>query len=132
MSISSPAVTSRLRIGRLAAETGVSTRSLRYYEQQGLLDAQRTQGGHRTYGVESVARVAWIQRFYSAGLCSAKIAELLPYVSGCRPDDGDAAAPQLGLRELLRVELDRVDRNLAELGRSRDELARLVELDIAH
>ena len=38
-----------MRIGELARRTGVSVRSLRYYETQGLLRSDRTPGGHREY-----------------------------------------------------------------------------------
>ena len=39
-----------MRIGVLAVRSGVSVRSLRYYETQGLLASCRTGGGHREYG----------------------------------------------------------------------------------
>ncbi|WP_199550512.1 MerR family DNA-binding transcriptional regulator, partial [Streptomyces sp. N35] len=39
-----------MKIGQLSAETGVSVRLLRYYEEQGLLASARTPGGHRGYG----------------------------------------------------------------------------------
>ncbi|MFJ6456207.1 MerR family DNA-binding transcriptional regulator [Paenarthrobacter sp. NPDC091669] len=41
-----------MRIGELATKTSVSVRSLRYYEQQGLLKPQRTASGHRDYATE--------------------------------------------------------------------------------
>ncbi|MCZ9346802.1 MerR family transcriptional regulator, partial [Streptomyces sp. TRM76130] len=77
-----------MRIGELARRTGVSERSLRYYEQQGLLSAARTPGGHREYPEGAVERVRRIQELYAAGLYSAKIAELLPCM---RDSDGGPA-----------------------------------------
>lgn len=38
-----------MRIGEVAAATGVSVRSLRYYEEQELLEAERSSGGHRNW-----------------------------------------------------------------------------------
>ncbi|MCD5354423.1 MerR family DNA-binding transcriptional regulator [Kineosporia mesophila] len=38
-----------MRIGELADRTAVSIRSLRYYEEQGLLPPERNDGGRRTY-----------------------------------------------------------------------------------
>ncbi|TVU59258.1 MerR family DNA-binding transcriptional regulator [Paenarthrobacter nitroguajacolicus] len=38
-----------MRIGELSTRTGVSVRSLRYYEQQLLVEPQRTSAGHRIY-----------------------------------------------------------------------------------
>ena len=67
-----------MRIGELARRTGVSERSLRYYEQQGLLAADRTPGGQRDYPERAVDRVIRIQELFAAGLHSKKIARLLP------------------------------------------------------
>lgn len=67
-----------MRIGDLAHTTGVSVRSLRYYEQQELLAAERTSGGHRSYGKGAADRVRLIQRLFAAGLSSRSIAALLP------------------------------------------------------
>ncbi|AEW99600.1 putative transcriptional regulator (plasmid) [Streptantibioticus cattleyicolor NRRL 8057 = DSM 46488] len=56
-----------MRIGELARRSGVSERSLRYYEQQGLLRSQRTPGGQREYGDWAVDRVIRVQALYAAG-----------------------------------------------------------------
>ncbi|MEU3620874.1 MerR family transcriptional regulator [Amycolatopsis coloradensis] len=71
-----------MRIGELAERTGVSVRSLRYYETEGLLRPDRSGNGLPDVHEADIARVLLIQLFYSAGLCSGKIAELLPCVSG--------------------------------------------------
>jgi predicted site-specific integrase-resolvase len=55
-------------IGELAERTGVSQRSLRYYEQQGLLSAERDAYGYRRYGPDSVRAVARIRALLAAGL----------------------------------------------------------------
>lgn len=67
-----------MRIGELAALTGVSVRSLRYYEHQGLLDPKRSLAGHRLYTVEDQALVEQIQELFQAGFCSSVIQDLLP------------------------------------------------------
>lgn len=67
-----------LSVGRLAEATGVSTRSLRYYEEQGLIESQRTESGHRRFDPEAVERVVLIQRLFSAGLSSREIGPVLP------------------------------------------------------
>ncbi|MFD4640211.1 MerR family transcriptional regulator [Lentzea sp. NPDC058436] len=67
-----------MRIGELAARTGVSRRSLRYYEQQGLFVSTRSPSGQRFYEDEHVRLVRLIQTFFAAGLTSATVAELLP------------------------------------------------------
>ncbi|MFD9291795.1 MerR family transcriptional regulator [Streptomyces sp. NPDC060030] len=109
-----------MRIGELARRTGVSERSLRYYETQGILRADRTPGGHRDYPEGAVDRVIRIQEFYAAGLCSSKIAELLPCVRDT--DGGPSAIATPRLVGDLTLERDRIDRKIAELRRSREVL----------
>ncbi|MFC3997975.1 MerR family transcriptional regulator [Nocardiopsis sediminis] len=103
-----------MRIGELARRTGVSVRSLRYYEEQGLLTSQRTPGGHRDYADDAVERVDRIQCLYSAGLCSSKISELLPCIL-----DHERGAPAPDLVDLLTVERRRIDGMMAQLAESR-------------
>ncbi|WP_262401312.1 MerR family transcriptional regulator [Actinomadura sp. CNU-125] len=103
-----------MRIGELASKTGVSVRSLRYYEQQGLLAAERSSSGQRHYPEGAVERVRLIQRLFTAGLSSRTIAELLPCVVDGR------ATPELLAR--LAAERERIDRQVAELVGTRDQL----------
>ncbi|MFE9726904.1 MerR family transcriptional regulator [Streptomyces sp. NPDC005794] len=109
-----------MRIGELARRTGVSERSLRYYETQELLTADRTPGGHRDYPEGAVDRVIRIQEFYAAGLCSSKIAELLPCVRDADGGPSEIATPRLVSD--LSLERDRIDRKIDELRRSREVL----------
>lgn len=106
-----------MKIGELAERTGVSVRSLRYYEQQSLLAAERTSGGHRVYPERAVDRVIRIQELYAAGLTSAQIDEILPCM---RDSDGGPAehATPLLVEELCRHR-ERIDRQIAELHRAR-------------
>ncbi|WP_435108650.1 MerR family transcriptional regulator [Nocardiopsis synnemataformans] len=67
-----------MRIGEVAERAGVSRRSLRYYEQQGLIEVRRSPSGQRLYEEDHVRRVRLIQTFYAAKLTSATIAELVP------------------------------------------------------
>jgi DNA-binding transcriptional MerR regulator len=67
-----------MRIGELSARTGASRRSLRYYEQQGLLISSRSPSGQRYYEDDHVQRVALIQTFLAAGMSSRTIAEMVP------------------------------------------------------
>ncbi|SDP36596.1 DNA-binding transcriptional regulator, MerR family [Nakamurella panacisegetis] len=67
-----------MRIGELSARTGVSQRSLRYYEQQGLLSSRRAASGQRHFEDAHVIRVHLIQEFLAAGLCTRTIAGMVP------------------------------------------------------
>ncbi|OON79739.1 MerR family transcriptional regulator [Streptomyces tsukubensis] len=59
-----------MSISELAHRCRVSTRSLRYYEEQGLLLPSRNAVGHRRYRAKDADCVGFIQRLYSAGLPS--------------------------------------------------------------
>ncbi|TIC82916.1 MerR family transcriptional regulator [Nocardioides sp. GY 10127] len=110
-----------MRIGELARRGGVSARSVRYYEEQGLLSSERSSGGQRQYTEHDVERVAFIQRLYAAGLSSRTVAEVMPCVESPGPETSDAALAT------LRGERDRLDAHIAELLRTRDALDRLIE-----
>ncbi|MFJ2931199.1 MerR family transcriptional regulator [Streptomyces sp. NPDC087219] len=113
-----------MRIGELARRSGVSDRSLRYYEAQGLLASERTPGGQRDFGEWAVDRVIRIQALYAAGLTSKKIARLLPCMRDTDGAPSEIATPRLV--EELRAERDRVDRTIADLIRSRDVLDEVI------
>ncbi|WP_460539814.1 MerR family transcriptional regulator [Glycomyces halotolerans] len=114
-----------MRIGELARRTGVSERSLRYYEQQGLLEAQRTPGGHREYGEWAVDRVIRIQVLFAAGLRSDAIERLLPCMRDSDGGPNESATPWLV--EELTAERGRIDRAIADLERSREILDEVID-----
>jgi DNA-binding transcriptional MerR regulator len=109
-----------MRIGDLSAATGASARSLRYYEEQGLLASDRSTGRQRHYPPDAVERVALIQSLLAAGLNSATINDVMPCIN-----DSAIRTPWLAAR--LRTELTRVEAQLAALRHTREILAGLVE-----
>ncbi|MGI5127251.1 MerR family transcriptional regulator [Pseudonocardia sp. CA-107938] len=114
-----------MKIGELAARTGVSERSLRYYEEQGMLASERTNGGQRRYSEAAVDRVIRIQELYAAGLSSARIARLLPCMR-----DADGGPSEIADEKLvadLELERERIDRTMADLARSREVLDDVIE-----
>ncbi|MEU3095593.1 MerR family transcriptional regulator [Streptomyces sp. NPDC006967] len=112
-----------MRIGELGSRTGVNAHQLRYYEAQGLLEADRGANGYREYGEDAVLRVRQIRHLLEAGLSSEDIAYLLPCAVG--------EAPELvGCPELLaamRSRLRRLDEQMDRLARSRDALTRYID-----
>jgi len=66
-----------LKIGELSKATGVSVRSLRYYEKQGLLTAWRTASGYREYSPFAVEQVQTVKLYLSLGLTTEQIAGFL-------------------------------------------------------
>ncbi|PKV83294.1 MerR family transcriptional regulator [Streptomyces sp. TLI_146] len=113
-----------MRIGELARRSGVSERSLRYYEMQELLRSERTPGGQRQYGEWAVDRVIRIQALYAAGLNSKKIAQLLPCMRDTDGAPSEIATPRLV--DELAAERDRINRMITDLIRSRDVLDEVI------
>jgi DNA-binding transcriptional MerR regulator len=111
-----------MRIGDIARRAGVSTRALRYYEEQGLLASERTVTGQRIYAESAVERVRLIQQFFTAGLASRTILQLLPCV------ETGTASPEVF--EVLELERARISAAMADLAAARDALDRMI--DIAH
>lgn len=109
-----------MRIGDLAAGTGVSVRSLRYYEEQGLLVAERTASGQRVYAQAAVERVQLVQQLFAAGLASRTIVQLLPCV-----DRGESTPESFAL---LLAERDRITAQLAELESARQRLDEVIAI----
>jgi DNA-binding transcriptional MerR regulator len=109
-----------MRIGTLAERTGVSVRALRYYEEQGLVVADRSRNGHRQYPESAVERVKFIQLLYTAGLASKAILPILPFL------DTLVATPQMTRR--LMEERDRLQAKIHDLTRAHDRLDELIDL----
>ncbi|WP_089155507.1 MerR family transcriptional regulator [Micromonospora sp. NBS 11-29] len=105
-----------MRIGELSERTGASVRSLRYYEQQGLLTSERRTNGYRDYPPAAVATVDAIRSLLRVGLTTALLKDVLPCTVGER---SEAACPQvLGRIAALRDDVQSRARRLAETGTS--------------
>ncbi|MER5182030.1 MerR family transcriptional regulator [Streptomyces sp. NPDC002896] len=91
------------RIGELARETGLTVRTLRHYDQLGLLSpSARTSGGHRCYTGGDVRRLHRILSLRSFGFSLGQIRETL------------AAEPDHDPAELVRRQLDVVEERLRQ------------------
>ncbi|MEU8562057.1 MULTISPECIES: MerR family transcriptional regulator [Streptomyces] len=115
-----------MRIGELAKAAGVSVRSLRYYEEQGLLTSTRSPSGQRHFREADIDRVGFVQRLYAAGLSSRTIMELLPCVDAPSEATSDAAM------ERMEQERERLSAHIEELIRTRDALDVLMATNRAH
>ncbi|WP_125776628.1 MerR family transcriptional regulator [Antribacter gilvus] len=113
-----------VRIGDLARSAGVSVRAVRYYEQQGLLSAQRSASGQRLYPPEAAERVRFFQDMFAAGLSSRRIAELLPCI-----DLGHTDAEQ---RHMLQAERERIRERVTELQSALRRLDQIIEVTATH
>ncbi|GAB2886968.1 MerR family transcriptional regulator [Streptomyces mayteni] len=103
-----------MRIGELAARTGVSVRALRYYEEQGLLTAERSASGQRHYRDRAVDRVGTIRCLHAAGVPSRVILDLLPGIAS------GESTPETLTR--LAAERERLAARIGDLERARERL----------
>lgn len=100
-----------MRIGELAQRTAVSTRMLRYYEEQGLLAPARASNGYRWYDEPLVDRVLQIRGLLDVGLPVKVVAQILPCLDNpCTIYLSDPSPDLLDTLEGLRTQLDdRID-----------------------
>ncbi|HWD63454.1 MAG TPA: MerR family transcriptional regulator [Humibacter sp.] len=108
-----------MRIGELSAETGVPTRLLRYYEDQGLLSSQRRDNGYREYSDDAVGRVSQIRGLIDAGIPTAVIFDMLPCIV-------NTSAPLPVIEPSVAQTLDerrsQLDKRIECLARNRDAI----------
>ena len=117
-----------IRIGELAQRTGVSARSLRYYEQRGLLTSHRDRNGYRRYSNDVVQLVSNLRRLLGVGLSVADIQQFGSCVTS--PDLGSSpCAPAL---EVYEQRLRTLDDRIAILTHLRSNLAAQAERLRAH
>lgn len=108
-----------MRIGELARQTGVSPKTLRFYEDEGLLEpAARTPSGYRVYDAETVDRLRFIRDGQGAGLTLRQIRQVLEIRDGGQP-------PCQHVGELIEERLADVRRRIAELQATRRHLEHL-------
>lgn len=101
-------------IGELAQASGTTTKTLRYYEEAGLVPApKRTAGGYRDYAPETLARLDFIRRGRVAGLTLAQVRKVLDV-----RDSG--VAPCQHVRDLLDTRRADLDRQITDLQALRD------------
>ena len=107
------------RIGELASKVGVTERTIRYYEERGLLESvKRLDGGQRVYTDDDVRRLKFIQKLKVLGLSLAEMQELETLYGRHRTN----AKVLPRLIELLDAHLTTVSERLGELAALRDEI----------
>ena len=108
-----------MRIGELAAAAGTTTKTLRFYEETGLLPpTARTATGYRDYSSGTLARLAFIRRGRAAGLTLAQIGEVLDL-----RDRG--GVPCRHGEQMLCERLAALDAQIADLQLLRDTVTQL-------
>jgi DNA-binding transcriptional MerR regulator len=98
-------------ISELAAEFEISTRTIRFYEEKGLISPGRTPGGHRVYNKRNRARLKLILRGKRFGYSLEEISEMI-----------GLAAVDMDEKEQIRKTLDYADKRLLEVSDKIGEL----------
>ena len=124
MTVTQAAAERLIRIGEVARGAGVSVRAVRYYEQQGLLVAERSPSGQRLYRQDAVALVRFFQQMFAAGLTSRGIMALLP----C----WDSGHTDAGQRAMLRTERDRIQTKIDDMQAALDRLDKVIAITDTH
>lgn len=112
-----------MRIRELAARAGTTTRTLRYYEEQGLLPAARSANGYRAYDEHHVRLVREIRSLQSIGF---SLEDVRPFVE-CLLAGHEAGDVCPASVEVYRRKLAHLDRRIGELTGIRDRLAARLE-----
>lgn len=103
-----------MRVGELAAKTGASIRSIRYYEQAGLLIASRTPKGYREFDGGAVERVRAIRGLLESGFTVEEIFSLSSCLTAA-VDDRDCCGQTAALYRDRLAKIDQQMRTLAQL-----------------
>ena len=108
-----------MRIGELADQLGINTKTIRYYEEIGLVPpAPRTSSGYRDYSDHDATRLVFIKSAQRLGLSLGEIAEILSL-----RDRGEV--PCEYVRNVITEQLRGIDKRIAELRALRGELRQL-------
>lgn len=108
-----------MNINRAATLTGITAKTLRYYEDIGLVSPDRQGNGYRDYGEDDVRQLTFLRRARDLGFSIESCRSLLALWS----DTGRASAD---VKRIAAEHLADVERKLEELENMRDTLGRLV------
>jgi DNA-binding transcriptional MerR regulator len=111
-----------VKIGELSERTGASARSIRYYEQIGLLASTRESNGYREFDASAVATVATIKSLLDLGFPTELIARVLP----CTGEAGTAGQDCSVLMTRVAQIRDEMDAKAQRLLETRDTLTRFL------
>ena len=107
----SKATQTGLRVGQLARRTGLSVRTLHYYDEIGLLiPPRRAESGYRLYGDAEITRLQQIASLRQLGFGLDEIREIL-------------ARPGTSVEDVIQLHLERINEQIEEMQRLRERLA---------
>ncbi|MEX1046404.1 MAG: heavy metal-responsive transcriptional regulator [Actinomycetota bacterium] len=108
-----------MRIGELADRTGVSAKTIRYYESVGLIDEPgRQPNGYRDYSSSAASRLAFVRSAQGIGLTLGEIRGVIAF-----RDRGEV--PCVHVADLIQRHADEVSAKIEALEKARGDLERL-------
>ena len=109
-----------LFIGQVKDISGISIRTIRYYESLGLIESSaRTQGGFRLFCSDVLTRLSFIKRAQSLGLNLQEIGEILQVYDGGKPPCDD-------IQHKLKQKIEDINKQIDNLLELRSELQGLI------
>jgi MerR family transcriptional regulator, copper efflux regulator len=107
-------------IGAVAKESGLPVKTIRYYDEIGLLKTQgRTEGGYRVFADDTLTRLGFIRRAQSLGLTLTEIKEFLDV-----HDQGDLPCAHIQIK--LEDKLADIEKQIQQLQVLKHELVALL------
>jgi MerR family transcriptional regulator, copper efflux regulator len=108
-----------MNIGTAAQKSGLPAKTIRYYEDIGLLTAGRAANGYRDYSREDIHRLSFVQRARSLGFTIEECRQLLSLYS-------DRSRASADVKAIAAEKLQEIDRKIEELHSLRETLGHLV------
>lgn len=108
-----------MNIGTVSERSGLPAKTIRYYEDIGLIRPDRRDNGYRDYSTEDVHRLCFLQRSRGLGFSVEECRQLLSLY-------GDTHRESAEVKAIAEAKLKEIDRKLAELQGLRDMLRHLV------
>ncbi len=109
-----------MNIGAASRQSGLPSKTIRYYEEIGLMKADRALNGYRDYSTEDVHRLRFLQRARGLGFSVEECRELLSLYSDRERASSDVKA-------IAKEKLAEIDRKIEELTGLRLMLGHLVD-----
>ena len=109
-----------MNIGTASEKSGLPAKTIRYYEDIGLIRPDRAENGYRDYSTTDVHRLRFLQRARSLGFSVEECRQLLSLY-------GDAGRASADVKAIAAAHLADIDRKIAELQGLRGMLHHLVE-----
>ena len=108
-----------MNIGAVSDKSGLPAKTIRYYEDIGLISPDRRDNGYRDYSMDDVHRLRFLQRSRSLGFSVEEFRQLLSLYS-----DRDRESAEV--KAIAATKLGEIERKIIELQGLRDMLKHLV------